>query len=181
MNDSKALKLVCAGMLQSWRNTWLGPNNRYTELIPTKSGITGMIACALGYPRGDTRIRKLENSFNLYLNNRESGPIQEAKETIPDVLLDFQTVFAPEMLKAGSNSPYKTPSVLHKEYIVGYRYVLYLFADEDILHKIESALKNPVWDYYLGSKCCIPAEPVCQGICIVPKEEDENVYQYIQI
>ena len=105
MNDSKALKLVCAGMLQSWRNTGLGPNNRYTELIPTKSGITGMIACALGYPRGDTRIRKLENSFNLYLNNRESGPIQEAKETIPDVLLDFQTVFAPEMLKAGSNSP----------------------------------------------------------------------------
>ena len=64
---------------------------------------------------------------------------------------------------------------------MGYRYVLYLFADEDILHKIESALKNPVWDYYLGSKCCIPAEPVCQGICIVPKEEDENVYQYIQI
>ena len=61
MSDSKALKLICSGMLQSWRNTGLGPNYRYTELMPTKSGIAGMIACALGYPRSDSRIEKLKN------------------------------------------------------------------------------------------------------------------------
>ena len=181
MNGSKALKLVCAGMLQSWRNTGLGPENRYTELYPTKSGVAGMIACALGYPRGDRRIKELENSFRLYVSNKESGPIAESNNTIPDVLLDFQTVLAPEMLKAGGGPHKDTASLIYKEYIVGYRYVLYVTADEKLLHKIESALNNPVWDYYLGSKCCIPSEPVCRGVYDVSEMEDENVYQYVQI
>ena len=51
MKNSKKLKLVCSAMLQSWRIRSLGPSQRYTELAPTKSGIIGMIACALGYER----------------------------------------------------------------------------------------------------------------------------------
>lgn len=181
MNDSKALKLVCSGMLQSWRNTSLGPEDRFTELTPTKSGIAGMIACALGYPRGDLRIKELENNFDLYISNIESGSISESNSITPDILLDYQTVLAHGMLMAGGGPHEDTASLIHKEYIVGYRYVLYLIGNEDFLQKIESALNDPVWDYYFGSKCCIPAEPVCRGICNVPEVEDENVYQYIQI
>lgn len=180
MSDSKALKLVCAGMLQSWRNTGLGPNYRYTELMPTKSGIAGMIACALGYPRGDVRIEKLKNSFELCIDKKESGPMQESNITTPDVLLDFQTVSAPDMLTSGGGMLH-TPSIIMREYIVGYKFVLYLIAKEDLLKDIEMALNNPVWDYYLGSKCCIPAEPVCKGICNMPETEDNDVYQYIRV
>ena len=173
MNDSKALKLICSGMLQSWRNTGLGPNYRYTELMPTKSGIAGMIACALGYPRGDSRIEKLKNSF-------ESAPIRRGNNTTPDILFDFQTVSAPDMLTAGGGMLH-SPSIIMREYVVGYRYVLYLKAEEELLRKIETALNEPVWDYYLGSKCCIPAEPVCRGICEMPEVEDNSVYQHIRV
>lgn len=180
MSDSKALKLICSGMLQSWRNTGLGPNYRYTELIPTKSGIAGMIACALGYPRGDSRIEKLKNNFELYIDNKASAPIKPGANTTPDVLFDFQTVSAPDMLTAGGGMLH-SPSIIMREYVVGYRYVLYLKAEEELLKKIEAALNEPVWDYYLGSKCCIPAEPVCCGICEMPEVEDDNVYQHIRV
>ena len=181
MNDSKVLKLVCAGMLQSWRNTGLGPYYRYTELTPTKSGIAGMIACALGYPRGDTRIEKLKNSFELYMDKHNSGPMQPGNTSVPDTLMDYQTIFAENMEVADGSSPLHSASIIMKEYIVGYRFVLYLKANDEQLKKIEAALNNPVWDYYLGSKCCVPAEPVCNGICDMPEMEDDNVYQYIRI
>lgn len=180
MSDSKALKLICSGILQSWRNTGLGPNCRYTELMPTKSGIAGIIACALGYPRGDSRIEKLKNSFELYIDNKTSTPIKPGANTTPDVLFDFQTVSAPDMLTAGGGMLH-SPSIIMREYVVGYRYVLYLKAEEELLRKIETALNEPVWDYYLGSKCCIPAEPVCRGMCEMPEVEDDNVYQHIRI
>ena len=61
-------------------------------------------------------------------------------------------------------------------------YVLKLLkAEEELLKKIEAALNEPVWDYYLGSKCCIPAEPVCCGICEMPEVEDNSVYQHIRV
>lgn len=74
-----------------------------------------------------------------------------------------------------------SPSIIMREYVVGYRYVLYLKAEEELLRKIETALNEPVWDYYLGSKCCIPAEPVCRGICEMPEVEDNSVYQHIRV
>ena len=134
MNDSKALKLICSGMLQSWRNTGLGPNYRYTELMPTKSGIAGMIACALGYTRGDSRIEKLKNCFELYIDNKASAPIKPGANTTPDVLFDFQTVSAPDMLTAGGGMLH-SPSIIMREYVVGYRYVLYLKAEEESIVK----------------------------------------------
>ena len=181
MNGSKVLKLVCSAMLQSWRNTGLGPEFRYTEMNPTKTGVAGMIACALGIPRGNSEIKRLENNFELYLSKKESGSLTDMEGNIPDVLMDFQTIFAPTMLSADGN-PIHTPTVTNREYIIAHRFVLYLKTDENVLIQIKDALNNPVWDYYLGSKCCIPAEPVCQGIYDCPKElEDENVYQHIRV
>lgn len=177
MNGSK-LTIVCSAMLQSWRNTGLGPDCRYTELAPTKSGITGMLACALGYPRGDERIGQLMNSFELYLDNDASGSLTGGR--LPDTLMDFQTVSAPKggMLTADAKRRLITPSIIMREYIVGYRYVLYIVADDGLLKSLESALNNPVWNYYLGSKCCIPAEKVCRGIQKI-KEGELDGYQYI--
>ena len=78
MKNSKKLKLVCSAMLQSWRIRSLGPSQRYTELAPTKSGIIGMIACALGYERNDKRIDVLANSTELYLDVKNSGSMLES-------------------------------------------------------------------------------------------------------
>ena len=97
MKNSKKLKLVCSAMLQSWRIRSLGPSQRYTELAPTKSGIIGMIACALGYERNDKRIDVLANSTELYLDVKNSGSMLEsATINSIDTLIDYQTVMDKE-------------------------------------------------------------------------------------
>ena len=75
MNDFNSVRIVCAAMLQSWRQVGFNSSIRQTELEPTKSGIAGLLACAFGYPKGDMRIKELENQFELYLNLQESGSL----------------------------------------------------------------------------------------------------------
>lgn len=190
MSDFKyKLKIVCASMLQSWRVQGVGPTERYTELHPTKSGIIGMISCALGYERNDKRIHDLSEKLKFYLDNKESGQILSHKTDRIDTLIDFQIVRAPKvgMLTAGGSEKSSNKAVrlydatlIHKEYIVNHRFITYLVSDDkEILTKIEQALNAPVWQYYLGSKCCIPSEPVCQGISIT-SEEELHGYQYIR-
>lgn len=190
MENIKALKLVCAGMLQSWRLPRIGPDIRYTSLAPTKSGIAGMIACAMGYERGDSRISQLKNNFELYMNISESGsmkytkkdrPLTRGDESIPDIMMDFQTVRdgGKGMRKADGKMD-KNATITDREYIVAHRFVLYIVADEDLLKKIEVALNNPVWCYYLGSKCCTPSEPVSRGIIDIEKEKITNDCRHIR-
>lgn len=184
MNDSKKLKLVCSAMLQSWRIQGLGPRDRYTELHPTKSGIVGMIACALGYGRGDPRIQQLFNRTELYLAKSSQLICDTKNISHPsiDTLIDFQVARAPKvgMQTADGKKRIVEATLIYKEYIVNHSFVLYLVSDGNTLHTIEEALKNPVWQYYLGSKCCIPAEPVGQGISDV-REGELNDYQHIRI
>ena len=206
MNDFNSVRIVCAAMLQSWRQVGFNSSIRQTELEPTKSGIAGLLACAFGYPKGDARIRELENQFELYLNLQESGSLARKTDkskkdnetatddetngiddtgfldySAPDLLNDYHTITAPGMITA-DGSPVKASIVTNREYIVGYRYVLYLFAEKQLLNAIKCALENPVWDYYLGSKCCIPSEPVYQGFAKIKQSEleDDYVYQHIR-
>ena len=181
MENVKALRLVCAGMLQSWRLPRIGPDVRYTDLTPTKSGITGMIACAMGYERGDARISQLKNNFELYICESESGSMKSTEKKIPDIMMDFQTVRNGKegMLKADGKSD-KNATITDREYIVAHRFVLYIVADENLLKKIEAALNDPVWCYYLGSKCCTPSEPVSRGIVEMEKERIINDCRHIR-
>ena len=59
---ANTLFLRLEGPLQSWgeRGRW---SVRDTALEPTKSGVIGLIACALGY-RDDTQIRPLSEKEN---------------------------------------------------------------------------------------------------------------------
>ena len=193
-------------MLQSWRQVGFNSSIRQTELEPTKSGIAGLLACAFGYPKGDMRIKELENQFELYLNLQESGSLAHKTDkskkdnetatddetngiddtdfldySAPDLLNDYHTITALGMITADGN-PVKASIVTNREYIVGYRYVLYLFGAKPLLNAIKCALENPVWDYYLGSKCCVPAEPVYQGFAKIEQSEleDDYVYQHIR-
>lgn len=181
-DSSQVLQIVCSAMLQSWRNTTLGPNKGFTEIHPTKSGIAGMIACAMGYPKDDSRIETLKNSFELYLDINKSSSITNKENKIPDVMMDFQTVRSKNGMVLVGGTLDCNASLMEKEFLVNHKFVLYIKADDELLMNIQYALKNPVWDYYLGSKCCIPAEPVCGEIISVKGlEEEDSVYQHIRV
>ena len=146
MKNSKKLKLVCSAMLQSWRIRSLGPSQRYTELAPTKSGIIGMIACALGYERDDKRIETLVNSTELYLDVKNSvSMLESATINSIDTLIDYQTVMDKEKgMPTANGGRLYSATLIDKEYLVGRRFVLYLISDEETLNKIQAALKAPV-------------------------------------
>src|SRR5205814_6367260 len=60
------------GPLQSWgsRARW---DVRDTEPEPTKSGVIGLLGCALGYPLGDTRLEtELDAGFRFGLDRKST-------------------------------------------------------------------------------------------------------------
>lgn len=135
------LLLKLAGPMQSW-----GGNSKYetrrTESMPTKSGVTGLLAAALGRERG-ADISDL-SSLRYGVRADKEGIIRR----------DFHTVD-----KQG------TKYVTYRYYIEdGVFLAGFESADTAFLESIEYALKHPVYPPFLGRKSCPPAQPLVVGI-----------------
>ena len=89
MQTIPILVLRLEGLLQSWgeHSKWI---YRDSAPMPTKSGVIGMIGCAMGLERDDDRLKSL--SDNLYMAVRADRP---GRETV-----DFHTVRSKEFLNA---------------------------------------------------------------------------------
>ena len=68
----KLLFLRLEGVMQSWgeHSKW---DERDSALMPTKSGVIGLIACALGYRRGDPRIVDLSHKLTMAVRADRPG------------------------------------------------------------------------------------------------------------
>lgn len=135
------LLLRLAGPMQSW-----GMKGRFTrrttELQPTKSGIVGMLAAAMGRRRTDP----IEDLAGLRMGVRVEQPGR--------LLRDFQTAS-----RTGVTAP------------LSYRYylsdALFLAAVEgpgEVLSGIESALFAPKFPLYLGRRAFPPTGKLSLGI-----------------
>ncbi len=142
------LLLRASAPLQSW-----GVDSRFavrdTGREPSKSGIVGLLAAALG--RG--RDAPLEDLAALRMGVR----VDQAGS----ILRDFQT--------AGTGGYYKASGQVERTNVIpGNRYYLqdarFLVGlaggDLAFLQNLQEALANPVWSLYLGRKACPPGEPV---------------------
>nr|WP_279221157.1 type I-E CRISPR-associated protein Cas5/CasD [Agathobaculum sp. Marseille-P7918] len=58
------LALQRGGVLQSWGESskW---DTRDSAVLPTKSGVIGLLACALGWARGDERIADMYDALQM--------------------------------------------------------------------------------------------------------------------
>lgn len=142
------LLLQLAGPLQSW-----GSDSHFeirrTELIPTKSGIVGMIAAALGRKR-DADISDLTA---LQIGIRVDRP--------GTVISDFQTA---KSIKHSYTS---------KRYYLADAVFLAGISSENtkFLETICHALNHPVYPLYLGRRSCPPGRPLKPHIVNQPLEE----------
>ena len=156
------LLLRLTAPLQAW-----GDESKYdirgTRNEPTKSGVIGMIAAALGYRRDSEKIGELATKLRMGIRVDQQGTI----------VRDFQTARAPKY-GSGRSLRYKMDGSLIMEDApyVTFRYYLcdacFLVGmecnDMDYLHTIEEALKTPIFHLYLGRKSCPPALPVVLGV-----------------
>lgn len=137
------LLLRLSGPLQSW-----GDSSRFvrrtTRREPTKSGIVGLLACALGRGREEA----LDDVAALEFGVRIDQPGQ--------VIRDFQTE---RSLDGKAVMP-----LSHRYYLSDAKFLAALGGDGELLAVIDAALGKPRWPLYLGRRSCPPDMPIGFGL-----------------
>lgn len=138
------LVLRLAGPLQAW-----GASARFarrtTENTPTKSGVVGLLAAALGRPRTADPSDLAGLRFGVRVDQ-------------PGVRLrDYQTA---RHLVTGESMP-----VSERFYVADAVFVVGLEGeDEDFLTELDRAVRSPHFLPYLGRRSCPPSRPVDMGV-----------------
>lgn len=137
------LLIRLAGPMQSW-----GDSSRYarrtTRREPTKSGIVGLIASALGRTREDS----VDDLAQLELAVRVEQPGQ--------LMRDFQTE---RPMDGGKPMP-----LSNRYYLSDACFLVALGGPDELLGAIDAALKLPRRPLYLGRRSCPVDMPISFGV-----------------
>jgi CRISPR system Cascade subunit CasD len=154
MTSPPILLLRLEGPLQSWgsRSRW---DVRDTEPEPTKSGLIGLIGCALGYPMGDRRLQD-ELDAGLRFGYRVESP--------GTLLEDFHTITGrlPTADGKARESTIISPRFYLEDagFLVGFEETGTVVG---LIERCQGALRDPVWPLFLGRKACIPTRPLLEA------------------
>ena len=161
MTNLNTLFLRLEGPLQAW-----GDNSKFvirrTCEAPTKSGVLGMICCAMGKNRQEARpVLGLLNTLMMGVRIDRSSTLWA----------DYHTVGAKiGLLRADGKGIKRTATTGEIETLITRRYYLCdasflvgLQGQTDLIREVHEALKNPKWPIYLGRKSCPPSVPVLTG------------------
>jgi CRISPR system Cascade subunit CasD len=153
---SNTLFLRLEGPLQSWgeRGRW---SIRDTSSEPTKSGVVGLLACALGM-NSDEDLRNLSQNIRIGIRCDRPGSI----------LRDYHTVVGGVMSAEGKvkiNASTKEPETVVSEryYLSDASFLVAVQAKPQLVSRLREALKDPTWPFFLGRKSCPPATQVYEG------------------
>lgn len=141
------LLLQLYGPMQSWR-TGARLERRATQPLPSKSGVVGLLAAALGRPRG----ADVSDLAALRMGVRADRPGR--------VEIDYQTVR--EVVPAGGGRPKNVQS--WREYVADAAFLVGLEGERGFLEELARALQRPARIPYLGQKGFYPAAPIYRGI-----------------
>jgi CRISPR system Cascade subunit CasD len=144
------------GPLQAWgeRSRW---TVRETAHEPTKSGVVGVLACALGI-RGDSALRELSSSVRVAVRCDRPGTL----------IVDYHTVVGGVLSADGKvkrNQKTKEPEtvVSERHYLSDASFLAVVQADDEVINRVGNSLTEPVWPVYLGRKSCVPSVPLFEG------------------
>ena len=141
------LILRLAAPMQAW-----GADSKYnyreTNREPTKSGVIGLLAAALGCSREDTETLKILGELRFGVRvDREGLPLR-----------DYQ--MAHHILPNGKEESTQT----YRDYLCDAVFMVGLEGDPELLKKLENAVRHPVYPLFLGRRSCPPTLPICLGI-----------------
>lgn len=154
----KAMKLLILrleGVLQSWgeRSYW---DHRDTAAFPTKSGVIGLLGCALGLERGDVRLARLAQTLTLAVRADRSGT----------VMTDFHTVQSRRGKFLNAEGKPRGDTILTpRGYLEDACFTVFLSGPEEALEACARALRSPKWVPCLGRRSCPPGAPLIPLLC----------------
>jgi CRISPR-associated protein Cas5/CasD, subtype I-E/ECOLI len=141
------LLLRLVGPMQSWGTTSRF-DQRDTGKEPSKSGVIGLLAAALGIDR--------ENWTDLEPLTRLSMGVRHDRPGVPR--RDYQT--AQHIISADRSKIHET-AVTTRDYLADAAFLVGMeFGDHSFLERIHVALRDPVWPLALGRKSYVPSEPI---------------------
>ena len=163
----KILLLRLEGLLQSWgdHSRW---DHRDSTDMPTKSGVIGLLGCAMGIPRGDARLKELADGLQMAVRADRIGVITTDFHTVQSRIGNISTADR----KSKKNDTLVTP----REYLQDACYTVFLSGNEQLLLKCCEALRHPVWVPCLGRRSCPPSRPILPVIT----DEFETLEEAVQ-
>lgn len=143
------LLLRLAAPLQAW-----GADSKFetrkTAREPTKSGVIGLLAAALGLRRDETEPLTRLAQLRFGVRVEREGQL----------LVDFHTANREEDRKKG-----KAPYVTYRHYLEDAVFLVGLESEDTaLLQELAEALTHPVFPLYLGRRACPPTLPLCLGL-----------------
>jgi CRISPR system Cascade subunit CasD len=157
---ANTLFLRLEGPLQSWgeRGRW---SVRDSAPEPTKSGVIGLIACALGV-NDNAAIKSLSESVQMGVRIDAPGTRLTDYHTIGGGAANPMLLTAQGKPKKSSGSPHT--EISHRDYLCSASFLVALQGEASVIEQIAAAVQTPVWVIFLGRKSCPPTCPVFDGI-----------------
>lgn len=165
MSADACLALLLDAPMQSWGHASRF-ERRTTALHPTRSGVLGLFAAALGIDKhADDEATKLARfaalrvtTVTLPRHTRGHGCGE-----LPIVRMeDYHTVGPREGIRRASGKVDKDATVqTYRHYLLDARFGVLIEGTPDLLRQLAVALRDPIWGVWLGRKCCVPATQCC--------------------
>jgi len=177
--DKEYILLWIESPLQAW-----GADSKFgrrdTLPFPTKSGILGLVLCAMGAsgPQNDLLARLSLGKLEVvsYVRSKGSKDADSRDKVSKEPLLrDFhmvgsgyddkdtwQKLLIPNTI-AGKPAVSGGSMLTFRYYLQDARFAAIFEVPADLADTIGDALKNPVYDLYFGRKNCVPTEKIFQG------------------
>jgi len=152
------LLLRLAAPMQSW-----GVDSKFdrrgTGRIPSKSGVVGLCAAALGYRRGeDEKILRLAH-LNYGVRIDRPGNL------LKDFHMAHEELFWDPLDRSKINRGKKSSSYLTARYYLSdAAFLVGLEGEENFLNEIEAAIRAPMFPLFLGRRSCPPEGRVSLGV-----------------
>ncbi|WP_267900695.1 type I-E CRISPR-associated protein Cas5/CasD [Micromonospora craterilacus] len=141
-----SLALCLDAPMQSWGTRSRG-SIRDTAREPTKSGVVGLLAAALGIPRDRTSSLVKLSQLRMGIRVDREGILER----------DYQVT---QNVPTTTGGGHRT-ALSHRYYLADALFLVVLESeDADRLAKIQHALRAPVWPLFLGRRAFPPARPL---------------------
>ncbi|MCL1603277.1 type I-E CRISPR-associated protein Cas5/CasD [Succinatimonas hippei] len=185
------LLLWLEGPLQSW-----GYDSKFgvreTLPFPTKSGVIGLICCALGEKVPQNGFLKELASSSMEVKAYKNKVNEKTEQVFSFIMRDFQTIgtdydendpFENLMIpkKSDGKKPVGSGAMITYRYAIqNGKFAVFLEYERDLAQTVYKALQTPKWDLYLGRKAYIPTEFISQGIFNSKEDALEKLRQLLE-
>ena len=186
--SNKFLAFYIDSPIQAW-----GVSSKYqrreTESFPSKSGVIGLIASALGIDKhSQEEGAQIKALAELQFAVRKVELLGQKREV--QRLRDFHTVGG----GYDSENPYQEFFICRKAkggscdnavltdraYLTDAKFIVLLNGEPNVLESVSQSLQNPTWGIWFGRKCCLPASPLSPTLGESQEAVLKNLLQKLQ-